>query len=848
MSGSDARRVGFWRVVWLLLASAYARSVGRHRRQRQLLRKRTGGSGSHWGGFTMALQVLVMGGLNLVAALLVIGAVTTGERIVAEQRGWVIVDDSFLHAVTLAEARAADPLAPGAELDQEMAKRYGPEARSLADRYGGDRNAIERRLRETVRKHNIGAFTRDTIAPGLTGLPGAGNLPAMFGGLALLWWGLMLVFQGEGLELDVQRRRHPMWEWLFSHPVPAGAIFLAEMLSPLAANPIFYCAPLMPGILYGSVYGIGFGILAVALIGIPVTVALACLGKALEIGVLLRFAPRSRGAVLGLMGWVGYSTMVLMYVTLALIGKIVTALAGTLQPLTHLPWPWLGLFLGLGDDGAFSFARGLLYCWGLSLFVVAGSVAIGVWGARQGLAGRVGAADTAPRGSAGAAVRWKARGEPLHRKELLWFARDRSALLQAVLIPLTAAAPQLFNMRGLLAVAPNAWNYLCGAGILFGTYFIGVLGPKSLASEGTALWIPLTWPRGLESLLKAKARLWATISTAMVGMVLAYAVYRFPASAWKVGLVGVGWYLFARSMAEKTVTLATVTADSGEVGKVPFGRRAATYLGTMSFAIGVLTQQWNVAIAGIVYSMITAAAMWQNFRARLPFLFDPWSETLPPAPTLMHAMVGIGILVEGVAVVTGGARVFRPEHFAVARAVAYAIWATLVAVGMSLFLYRRGVRQRDVWLWPQAPGRSPPLARSLLMGVAGGLALGLVGLAYLAALHGLPETAELLDQATNRVADIPHLQVSLFAMAVFVAPVAEEFLFRGLLYRALDREWGGWRAMLGSAAFFAVYHPALSWLPVGLLGLVNASLFKRTGRLAPAVLLHMVYNAVVLGV
>ena len=53
-------------------------------------------------------------------------------------------------------------------------------------------------------------------------------------------------------------------------------------------------------------------------------------------------------------------------------------------------------------------------------------------------------------------------------------------------------------------------------------------------------------------------------------------------------------------------------------------------------------------------------------------------------------------------------------------------------------------------------------------------------------------------------------------------------------------------AVLGSAAFFAIYHSPLSWLPVGLLGAANALLFKKTGRLAPAVLLHMVYNAVVL--
>jgi membrane protease YdiL (CAAX protease family) len=52
--------------------------------------------------------------------------------------------------------------------------------------------------------------------------------------------------------------------------------------------------------------------------------------------------------------------------------------------------------------------------------------------------------------------------------------------------------------------------------------------------------------------------------------------------------------------------------------------------------------------------------------------------------------------------------------------------------------------------------------------------------------------------------------------------------------------------VIGAAAFFAVYHPALSWPPVFLVGACNALLFKKTGRLAPAVALHAVYNAVVL--
>jgi membrane protease YdiL (CAAX protease family) len=113
-------------------------------------------------------------------------------------------------------------------------------------------------------------------------------------------------------------------------------------------------------------------------------------------------------------------------------------------------------------------------------------------------------------------------------------------------------------------------------------------------------------------------------------------------------------------------------------------------------------------------------------------------------------------------------------------------------------------------------------------------------------LDHIPFSAEIIRKSQEQMARIPNLKVSYAVMAVGFAPFAEEYLFRGLLFRALDREWGGWRAVVGSAAFFAIYHPALSWLPVFLLGITNALLFKRTGRLMPAVILHMVYNAVVL--
>jgi membrane protease YdiL (CAAX protease family) len=851
---------GLWSTVFLLLGATRKRAVGRQKRQQELLRHRAGKKSLNWGNLGFVLAIVMMALLNLAAAFVVYIAVTSGERIQAEHDGKIVVDGWFLEYFAEIKPKSSDAWLRASASDEKLAMAYSTEARNIVREYGGTEAVIEKRLRDAVHAHG----TRDLIsagvaAPGFRALPRVGNFPAMLGSIVLIGWAVMLVFQGEGLELDLQRRRHPMWEWLFSHPVPSGAIFLAEMLSPIAANPIYWGAPLFVGFLYSFIYGPGLGFLAGVLIGVPISVAAACLGKALEIGAILRFSPRTRGAMIGLMGWLGYASMMLFIICAVTMAKIVTAVGRLLEPLAIVPWPWLGLFLGETSTGSFSFILGMLFCWLVAGITIAGSVWFSIWGAQQGLSGNFGRADSAPSTARSQAIRFGK--DPLYRKEFLWFVRDRSAIVQTILVPLTVAGFQLFNMRGLLLQAQSSWNFLCGAGILFGTYFLWILGPKSLASEGAALWIALTWPRGLESLLKAKAWLWSLISTGVVSLVLIYAAFLYPDNLWKIVLVGIGWWFFGRSMAEKTVTLVSVPSSSGEVEKIPMGRRWTAQLGMLTFSIGILTQQWHIAIMGIVYSYVTAAAMWENFRARLPYLYDVWSEKLPPPPTLMHAMIAISILVESGAVLTGIALIpVGRANIATVQVVIYGLCAIIVSLGVWKFLSNRGVSAHDVWCWPQSqtPGlpskpwwcgdgtRGTSFLLALTTGLAAGLVLGLIALGYLAILHHIPYTAELIQKSQEQMAKMPGLQTGYTIIAIAFAPFAEEYLFRGLLFRALDREWGGWRAIVGSAAFFAIYHPVLSWLPVGLLGVANALVFKKTGRLAPAVVLHMVYNTVVL--
>ncbi|MGD0737070.1 MAG: CPBP family intramembrane glutamic endopeptidase [Terracidiphilus sp.] len=848
------RQPTFWATVKLLLAAARKRSDGRRARQQQLLQNRSAGKGTDWSGIGFALFVIFMFAINGFAAFVLSIAVQAAQRVEVERQGKIVVSNGFFDAV--------DGTA-NLQTDLPYSRDYEPpdykdEARRISEKIGGKKSDIEQKLRNAVQSHGSTDLVPARIAsPGLKAFARTGPFPAMIGSLVLLWWLVMLTFQGEGLEMDTQRRRHPMWEWLFSHPVQPGAVFLAEMLSPIAANPMYWAGPLFPAIVYGMVYNSAYGLFAFVLVGIPLTVAAACLGKALEIGMMLRLSPRSRGATVGLMSWLGYTSMMLFLLGIYFVPRIINAVARLLHVFTVIPWPWLGLFLG-SSTGSFSFLTGVITCLVASGVIIAAAVWFSAWATDKGLTGNF--ASDAP-GPSAANSRARFGREPLYRKEFLWFTRDRSALVQTILVPISVAGIQVFNLRGILVYSQSAWNYLCGVAIFFGTYFLWVLGPKSLQSEGTALWIALTWPRGLENLLKAKAWLWSMLSCGLVAIVLIYAAITFPHDIWRIALVGVGWYFFSRSMAEKSVTLVTVTSESGEAQKIPQGRRWAAQLGMLTFAIGVVTAQWQLAIIGIVYSYLTAAAMWQNLRARLPYLYDPWSEKLPPAPSLMHGMIAVSSLVEVAALVSIPVLfIAGRENIAMAQAIGYGVAAVVVSLITSNVMRNRDVRPQDIWCWlpdgvsieeNESWARRFGLADvtiipALMMGAAGGLALGMFARGYLYAMRLIPAIGDLIRKSAQQMASVQNLHLWYAIMAIGFAPFAEEYLFRGLLFRALDREWGGWRAILGSAAFFAIYHPPLSWLPVALLGATNAYIFKKTGRLAPAVLLHMVYNAVVL--
>jgi membrane protease YdiL (CAAX protease family) len=153
--------------------------------------------------------------------------------------------------------------------------------------------------------------------------------------------------------------------------------------------------------------------------------------------------------------------------------------------------------------------------------------------------------------------------------------------------------------------------------------------------------------------------------------------------------------------------------------------------------------------------------------------------------------------------------------------------------------------------WAKAFGlESPGPARALLLalGVAAVLlpvawTLGEASARVMQLIHIEPVAQRAVE--TLRKAVSPWQKLYFGWVAIVMAPIAEEVLFRGILYPSV-RQFG-WRraAVWGTSFLFAVTHGNLmTLLPLTILAVALTWLYERTGNLLAPICCHSLFNLV----
>jgi membrane protease YdiL (CAAX protease family) len=265
------------------------------------------------------------------------------------------------------------------------------------------------------------------------------------------------------------------------------------------------------------------------------------------------------------------------------------------------------------------------------------------------------------------------------------------------------------------------------------------------------------------------------------------------------------------------------------------------------FAHAIYAPSIWTKVVQVVLSGLLAFAIWQKLLERLPFLLDP-SEAPPPSITVADGgMAALAFFVLQSLLSVPLARAGRaPELTLLLAFVGAGCLVTLVA----LLVFRRN-RVPDLMLalgFIRSPARHISRPSAIALGLGSGAVAATVALAYLWVARRLPSLASGFEEAQKSVSDLDAGgRRWMLIVSVLAAPVFEEFIFRGILYRGFRRSVRAPVAIGASALVFALVHPASTALPVFVMAALAASAYERTGWLATPVVAHMTYNAVVFG-
>jgi hypothetical protein len=250
------------------------------------------------------------------------------------------------------------------------------------------------------------------------------------------------------------------------------------------------------------------------------------------------------------------------------------------------------------------------------------------------------------------------------------------------------------------------------------------------------------------------------------------------------------------------------------------------------------TQQKSIAIL-----LGGSAGALAFFSVALFILARPWpfEKYLRNLLILLGSIYGGFFLMWTIGRVTG-------DHGELQNSTLRILIAVLAFQGAALVLVHFFLREHHT-NWVEGFGLNNHLRHALLLG----LGVGALTLPAVWALQGISsvilqwltfhpheqEAVELL-RATAAWSN----RLVLGVATIVLAPIAEEVIFRGILYPAIKRAGYPRTALWGTAVLFGVIHVNLAtFVPLAFLAVVLACLYEYTGNLLACITVHGFFNA-----
>ncbi|MEM7232478.1 MAG: type II CAAX endopeptidase family protein, partial [Planctomycetota bacterium] len=666
--------------------------------------------------------------------------------------------------------------------------------------------------------------------------------------LTLLSLGLLL--SGIAANQDIAR---PEWtlEWLFTFPVESRALLIARSLSQTIVQPTswFLLFPVHCALFWGA--GLGFWSL------LPALVATLCF--CLVIGSLRVFLEtwlrktfhlsrlkniQAAFTVIGLIIIYGMMFIAFRPPTSAFFVDLATRIPDGARFL-----PSGIALLGVADGGI-----GLPAAIALELFlafaVLVGCTTLGARAIRDGLVQTTGSPHQGKRQSAKSSASLRRSGNPILAKDFALFRRDRNFFVQTIVLPVLMLVFQISMNPSFSTATMNSEG---AATLAFGiaAYVLLFAGASTLRAEGTTLWLLYTFPVEIGRVLLRKAQLWATVGAIATSSVIAYFAWSGTLDPLEVITLG-GPSLIG------SIVYAYIACGIGVLGTDPLEQEikrqlkpGMTYLYlalAAGYGQGLYSGGPAQRIVLVVLCSLLAYAIWQKILDRSAFFLDPDRKPKPEISLSDGLIAALAFFVFQSIIFAIYLAVDPPvegtPELAVPLLVAFVGAGALVSLLSAIIFVVRRTPNAGTTLGLRSDEAGTSHVRSAIVGVGAGLLAAGIALMYMAALDDFPSLKPMLEAGQRGLFDGDGA-IYFVVLAVVAAPLFEEYIFRGMVFRGLRRSLPFWKSGLASAAIFAVVHPPISMIPVFGLGFAAALSFERARLITAPIIAHVTYNAIV---
>jgi uncharacterized protein len=416
--------------------------------------------------------------------------------------------------------------------------------------------------------------------------------------------------------------------------------------------------------------------------------------------------------------------------------------------------------------------------------------------------------------------------------ERVMMLRQGGRPLLVVFGVLVLGAAWLFVFRRPKAIPPAALLSVVGFVIYLGALQTIAHAGRAARSDLLARSFLAALPISPHQVLDGKARALRTLLTPvllLLGLLGAFALWRVGSSeAYRIVLSMLSLYV----VVDGAVSVAFLSTSIGVlgVGGAQAGSSFSTQILMLPlFATVLAPNAWAATTACIA----VAAVSWESRRAArlsVRWIDDP-ADDLTRETTVWRALLAATSFFALQAMSYQLLAAFElPVGYG------FAIAFSIAALFLALLTWRNHVRieaprflPTRLWYWP--------------VGVLAGAASGLLA-------H---EIAELIPAAPALDTAVPDFSqgewAAMFITTCMVAPLVEEYFFRGWLQRAIEADLPlankKWAFAIG-AVVFALAHFGTYGVPQLVLGLCAGWLYARGGGLWPGILAHALHNAVVM--